>query len=104
MCFAAQGAKAQSQLGKGLGSFLRKVNIQRHAQSAEHKASVGIWKAKLIRAEANGVEIVVSTGADAAAESAGVSIQIPEPVLGHRAIIATRVLMEKAGSFRSIDA
>ena len=121
VCSVSKGGKSRSQLGKGLGSFLRKVNIQRHAICAEHTSSLLEWRERLL-AEATGVQTVsqsanerllfeaigsqtgsqCATSASLAASATLASARTPQST-GYRAIVATRALLETAGSFRSFD-
>ena len=57
ICSAYKGARAITQLGKGLGSFRWKFPFQRHVACREHKLALQAHNERL-RAEAVGVEIV----------------------------------------------
>ena len=103
-------------MGKGVGSLLRKVNIQRHVDCAEHKEAVDAWRNRL-QAEATGIETVLpcsfdsskaasATAASATAASAMIThatTRTSKPTEGYRAVVAVRALLETAGSFRSFD-
>ena len=100
LCYAHKGSKSKSQIGKGQGSLLRKLSMQRHATCAEHKAAVEAWRLRL-RSEATGIESF-SEGSKAPATAAAVSSSTPQPT-NCRAIVATRALVETRGSFGSFE-
>ena len=108
--------KSRTSFGRGLGSCLRKLPMQRHAKCAEHKSAVQAWQQRLL-AEASGIDIVsnstvalttsasatVASDMAASATAAAVSDRTLRPTHGYRALVAVRALLETAGSFRSLD-
>ena len=97
-----------SVYAKGLGSFLHKQNLRRHANSKEHNVAQRAWEAQKL---APGIETInntlesatlASTPAASAKDKAA-STKSLFPTTAHRAVVATRALLETSGSFRSFD-
>jgi len=128
LCAAHKGAASSTQLGKGLGSFLKKSNITRHGASAEHVEARLAWQQRL-RAEGTQGETVsfynvasttaasatvasatvaaatatVASATAASAKDEAASVRTLQPTTGYRAVVAARALLETAGSFHSFD-
>ena len=92
----------------GLGSFKRKQNLKRHANSKEHKVAQRAWEQQKL---APGIETInntlesatlASTPAASAKDKAA-STKSLFPTTAHRAVVATRALLETSGSFRSFE-
>ena len=88
-------------MGKGEGNFLRRQNLERHAECAEHKAAEAAWKER-VRAEASHQGRTVETAATAAAQ-APVVVHTADQRPGGRAVVVARALIETSSSFRSFD-
>ena len=122
ICAAHKGSASSTQLGKGIGSFLKKSNIQRHGERCdEHASAVQAWQQRL-RAEATQVETIsictvtsatstsatvasatVASATAASAKDKAASIRTRQPTTGYRAVVAARALLETSGSFHSFD-
>ena len=72
LCSVHKGRQARSKLGKGVGCLLSKRNIERHAQCAEHAASVEAWRQRLL-AEAAGAQTFGFVAPAAAASASAAS-------------------------------
>ena len=91
----------------GFDSFKRKQNLKRHANSKEHKVAQRAWEQQKL---APGIETIntlesatlASTPAESAKDKAA-STKSLFPTTAHRAVVATRALLETSGSFRSYE-
>ena len=114
LCSAFKGPRSGSNLGQGVGSFLRRQNLLRHADCKEHQAAEAAWKER-VRAEASHqgspVSVFPITAATTASAAAATTAAAPAPVVartadqrpGGRAVVATRAMLETSSSFRSFD-
>ena len=112
ICAAYKGVGRREVISKGTGSFRRWRNILRHGnllkvqtQNSTHESARQAWQERL-RAEAVQSEIVsVCPAASAASvkKDEAASVTTHQPTTGHRAVIATRALLETSGSFYNYD-
>ena len=93
----------------GLGSFKRKQNLKRHANSKEHKVAQRAWEQQKL---APGIETInntlesatlASTPAASAKDKAA-STKSLFPTTAHRAVVATRALLDCEGMVSMLEA